>query len=47
MTTEEKAQAYDEAKARMSRAWNDNRCTLGFMNEIFPELKESDRKSVV
>ena len=46
MTTEEKAQAYDEAKARMSRAWNDNRCTLGFMNEIFPELKESEDERI-
>lgn len=42
MTIEEKAKAYDDAKARMSRAWNDNRCTIGFMNEIFPEFKESD-----
>ena len=51
MTPEEKARAYDEAKARMSRAWNDNRCTIGFMNEIFPELKESEderiRKSII
>ena len=42
MTTEEKAKAYDEAKARMSKAYNDNRCTIGFMNEIFPELKENE-----
>ena len=42
MTIEEKAKAYDEAKARMSKAFNDNRCTIGFMNEIFPELKESE-----
>ena len=41
LTTEQKAKAYDEAKARMSRAFNANRCTIGFMNEIFPELKES------
>ena len=41
MTQEEKAKAYDEAKARMSRAFNSNRCTIGFMNEIFPELCES------
>ena len=39
MTQEEKAKAYDEAKARMSKAFNSNRCTIGFMNEIFPELK--------
>lgn len=38
---EEKAKAYDEAKARMSRAFNSNRCTIGFMNEIFPELREN------
>lgn len=25
----------------MSRAFNSNRCTIGFMNEIFPELCES------
>ena len=41
MTTEEKAQAYDEAKARISIAYNNNRCTIGFINEIFPELIES------
>lgn len=41
MTQEKKAKAYDEAKARMSRAFNSNRCTIGFMNEIFPELCES------
>jgi hypothetical protein len=39
---EEKAKAYDEAKARISKAYNDNRCTIGFMNEIFPSLKESE-----
>ena len=51
MTQEEKAKAYDEAKARMSRAFNSNRCTIGFMNEIFPELAESEdekiRKSII
>ena len=51
MTQEEKAKAYDEAKARMSRAFNSNRCTIGFMNEIFPELAESEderiRKSLI
>lgn len=46
MTIEEKAKAYDEAKARMSRAFNSNRCTLGFMNEIFPELKDSDSNRI-
>ena len=46
MTIEEKAKAYDEAKARMSKAFNDNRCTIGFMNEIFPELKDSEDERI-
>lgn len=46
MTVEEKAKAYDEAKARMSRAFNTNRCTIGFMNEIFPEFKDSDDERI-
>ena len=46
MTTKEKAEAYDEAKARMSRAFNSNRCTLDFMNEIFPELAESGDEKI-
>ena len=46
MTQEEKAKTYDEAKARMSRAYNDNRCTIGFMNEIFPETKESEDERI-
>ncbi|MBO6273884.1 hypothetical protein J6O48_14095 [bacterium] len=46
MTIGEKAKAYDEAKARMSRAFNTNRCTIGFMNEIFPELKESEDERI-
>jgi hypothetical protein len=46
LSIEEKAKAYDEAKARMSRAYNDNRCTIGFMNEIFPETKESEDKRI-
>ena len=51
LSIEQKAKAYDEAKLRMSAAYNSNRCTLGFMNEIFPELKESEdekiRKNIV
>lgn len=51
LSIEEKAKAYDEAKMRMSAAYNSNRCTIGFMNEIFPELKESEgekiRKSII
>ena len=46
MTTEEKAKYYDEAKARISKAFNDNRCTIGFMNEIFPELAESEDEKI-
>ena len=46
MTQEEKARAYDEAKARMSRAFNSNRCTIGFMNEIFPEFKVSEDERI-
>jgi hypothetical protein len=46
LSVEEKAKRYDEAKARMSKAYNDNRCTLGFMNEIFPELKENEDERV-
>jgi len=46
MTTEEKAKAYDEAKAHMSAAYNSNRCTIGFMNEIFPELTESEDERI-
>ena len=46
LSIEEKAQAYDEAKARISIAYNNNRCTIGFMNEIFPELKESEDERI-
>jgi hypothetical protein len=46
LSIKEKAKAYDEAKARMSRAYNSNRCTIGFMNEIFPELQESEDERV-
>lgn len=42
LSIEEKAKAYDEAKARIKAAWDSNRCTLGFMNEIFPEFKENE-----
>lgn len=46
LSIEQKARAYDDAKARMSRAFNTNRCTIGFMNEIFPELKESSDEEI-
>ena len=47
LSIEEKAKAYDEAKLRMSAAYNSNRCTIGFMNEIFPELKESEDERII
>lgn len=46
LSVEEKAKAYDEAKLRISAAYNSNRCTIGFMNEIFPELKESEDEMI-
>jgi len=46
MTIEEKAQKYDEAKLRMSAAYNSNRCTIGFMTEIFPELQENEDEKI-
>ena len=39
LSIEEKAKAYDEAKTRMRRAFNSNRCTIDFMWDIFPEFK--------
>ena len=30
----------------MSRAFNDNRCSIGFMDEIFPEPKESEDERI-
>ena len=39
-------EAYKEAKLRMSAAYNSNRCTIGFMNEIFPQLEESEDEKV-
>jgi hypothetical protein len=46
LSIEEKAKAYDEAKLRMSRAFNSNRCSIDFMNEIFPELKENEDERI-
>ena len=46
LSIEEKAKRYDEAKARMSRAYNSNRCTIDFINEIFPELKENEDERI-
>ncbi|MBR6908032.1 hypothetical protein IKN40_06160 [bacterium] len=42
----EKARAYDEAKLRIRAAYNSNKCTIGFMNEIFPEIKESEDEKI-
>lgn len=33
-----KAKAYDDAKERMSHAYNQNRVPIGFISEIFPNL---------
>ena len=46
LSIEQKAKAYDEAKSRISRAYNSNRCTIGFMNEIFPEFEESEDERI-
>ena len=46
MTIEQKAKAYDEAKARMSKAYNSNRCTIGYMNEIFPDIEEREDERI-
>ena len=45
-----KAKAYDDAKERMSYAYNQNRVPIGFMNEIFPNIKlyekQGEHKSI-
>lgn len=43
MNTEEKAKAYDEAleKAKTLKECSTNTEVLGYMDELFPELKES------
>ena len=46
LSIEQKARAYDEAKVRMSKAFNSNRCTIEFMNEIFPELAETEDEKI-
>ena len=46
LSIEQKAKAYYEAKARMSRAFNSKRVTIGFMNEIFPELREDEDERI-
>ena len=50
MTIEEKARAYDYSKARMIKACDEHRCSLYFMNEIFPEpkvLKDEEMKLTI
>lgn len=40
-----KAKAYDDAKDRMSYAYNQNRVSISFMNEIFPNIKLYENQS--
>jgi len=40
LSIEEKAKAYDEIKYRINKAYNENRCTIGFVLEIFPNITE-------
>ena len=51
LSIEEKAKRYDEVVAKLRYAFNSNRCTLGFMNEILRYPKESKderiRKSLI
>lgn len=42
--TELKAIAYDDAKERMRRAYNENRCSCSFISEIFPSLNLYEKK---
>lgn len=41
---EVKAKAYDDAKERMSYAYNQNRVPIGFISEIFPNLNYCDNQ---
>lgn len=41
---EVKAKAYDDAKERMSYAYNQNRVPIGFISEIFPNLNYYDNQ---
>lgn len=40
-----KAKAYDDAKERMSYAYNQNRVPIGFISEIFPNLNSYENQS--
>lgn len=46
LSIEEKAKRYDEVVARLRYAFNSNRCTLGFMNEILRYPKESESEKI-
>lgn len=46
LSIEEKAKAYDDVVARLRYAFNSNRCTLGFMNEILHYSKESEDERI-
>ena len=46
LSIEEKAKRYDEVVARLRHAFNSNRCTLGFMNEILRYPKESEDERI-
>ena len=39
-----KAKAYDDAKERMSYAYNQNRVSIGFIHEIFPNLNSYENQ---
>lgn len=40
-----KAKAYDDAKERISNAYNQNRVPIGFINEIFPGIKLYEKQA--
>lgn len=46
LSIEEKAKAYDEVVARIRHAFNSNRCTLGFMNEVLRYPRESEDEKI-
>lgn len=46
LSIEEKAKRYDEVVDRLRYAFNSNRCTLGFMNEILHYPRESEDERV-
>lgn len=46
LSIKEKAKRYDEVVARLRYAFNSNRCTLGFMNEILRYPRESEDERI-